>query len=1201
MTADISRHSLRPLQNYTGVVRQQGRLPLDAEETEAGDIGSLLLRDAIAETICEKGAPGDGFLVSEVGLTATNLLDFSMADGVFYLGGLRCSTAIIPGSGATGMTYQDQPDWIGMDVDSAGPGLPNAGDTRTDLVYLEANEQTVTATEDSELFEVALGGADSSARRRIMSRVKVLEGTDDSCHEAFADLITREYPGGVLDDAGCEVKSQTSLTIGFTTLDPLNDLCRPAAQAGFLGARNETFRVQVTTPGRFVWSRDNGAPLYRVQVQAHPTDSTRRKLVFLTPPRDEFGWPLAGMTVEVLRWGALLDNREKAAESQGLLLSVENGFDPSDDSILVSAEVPQDWDDWFASADGLASLNPLDDALAGLETYFYLRVWTGGGDAGGAVDHAIDAINPVDIGETGLTALFSSDGMPGDYWIVSARPNTPTRVTPHGLLTGTPPVGPRRLVAPLALIPWTGPVPGEAIDCRHRFRPLCRVGGCCRVTVGDGLVSHGDVSSIQEAINRLPAEGGEVCIHEGDYVENVIVESKQNITITGCGRGTRWVSNTAQATLSLSDCEGIHVRRLTMTAGSHQAVLSKTSSTGRSADLVLEDLLVTASDASAIAIIDIEAATLRRCQIYLQPMSIPLSQDPDAGRTSAIFLDGTELVVEDCRIDASQVADRLFLAVGGIHIAAGSEQVIIRDNVISGGNGHGITLGSVQFVAETGELTPEMIKTLTNNAGGEVAGYYGNSTMSSVGNYSIGIYIDAAGCIRLPGTPGEIDIPEDTPVFPESGGVVRDVRILRNDITGMGFNGISAHVFSGLGQDGLSDMVAIESIEISDNRITGCMINEIGPSTALLRQFIGWGGIALSLCSDATIRDNLIANNGAGSTEPICGVFLAIAEDVRVERNRIEGNGIDPDSSSALAPGRRGGIVIGFAMGGVSTYGDNSDQQRSVDRPALMVCGNTVDAPGARALKAITMGPVMVLGNRLTGAGRSALASNVFGSLIVGGLALSHLSDQIFDPAQDIDLLDYVYLELLSEVLGGDAVNLISLCVAEELAFVTSLGTGYQPERLRGGEMLVNDNQISLQPHSPALPFTLSSVMLMSADDVSFCDNQSEIENNMVLALTDVLVVATSLRVSSNRLQKRLTGGILSAITFGLLNQTASNQSTHCILAIGPSSGRLVTGNRDFFGLAGIGFCEFFEEFASSLSETLNLRLDLDPTKGEQQ
>lgn len=1196
MTADISRNALRPSQKFTGVVRQQGRLPLDAEETEAGDIGALMLRDAIAETICEKGTPDDGFRVTGASLTAGNELDFTLDDGTFYLGGLRCTTAVIPGSGAATMTYQNQADWIGMDLDLPGPPLPAGGQQRTDLVYLQVWEQTVTATEDSELFEAGLGGADSAARRRVMNRVNVLPGVPDNCHEAFEDLIAREFAGGALDPAGCEVLSQTSLTIGFTTLDPLDDLCRPSAQAGFLGARNETFRVQVTTPGRFVWGRDNAAPLYRVQVEAHPTDNTRRRIVFLNPPRDEFGWPLAGMTVEVLRWGAVLDNMEKVAEPDGLLLQVENGYDPADGSILVSAPVPASWDAWFATPDGLAAINPMDDALAGLQTYFYLRVWTGGGDAGGAVDHAIDIGTPVALGQTGLTANFSAAGMPGDYWIASARPNTPTRVTPLSLLNGAPPAGPRRLVAPLALLPWNGPVPGTALDCRHRFRPLCRVGGCCRITVGDGRISHGDVSSIQEAVDRLPPEGGEICIHEGDFSENVAIIARDNITLTGCGRGTRWtgVTGSGAPLLLLTDCNAIHVRRLTMTAGAAEAVLAQRSSAGDHGGLVLEDLTIGISDAAAVAAFDIEGATLRRCNVLLTTMSAALSQDPAIGRAAAVFLGGTDLLVEDCRMDASAVTDRLFLATGGIHIAGGSDGVIIRDNVITGGNGHGITLGSVQYVAEGGGSVIGGPDDFSNQPGAAGLAYYPDYTMGAIGSYGSGIYVDAAGCIRAPGTPpGGNEIPEDTPLFPESGGIVRDVRILRNDIAGMGFSGISAHVFSGLGRDGLSDLIAVESIEISDNRITGCMINEIGPTTPLLRQFIGWGGIALSLCSDATLRDNLIAGNGPNSTDPICGIFMAIAEDVRIERNRIERNGVEPVRDTALMPGRRGGIVIGLALGGIATYGEIGDQGRAVDRPALLVAGNTVDAPGGRALKAITLGPVMVLGNRLTGAGRSAFASNVFGSLVAGGLALSRLGGQIFDPTARIDLLDYVALELISNVLGGDAVNLLSLCVAEDLVLIKNLGNDYVPQRLRGGEMMVNDNQISLQAHSPSLPFTLSSVLLLSADDISFCDNQSEVENEVVLALTNVLALSPSLRVSNNRLQKRLTAGIISAITFGFLNQTADNQSTHCIVAIGPSAGRAVTGNRDVLGLFGGGFCEQLDALAKIISRGLDKRYAL--------
>ena len=47
---------------------------------------------------------------------------------------------------------------------------------RYDLVYLRAWEQNVTATEDSELLERALGGPDTSVYRRRMRRLEVLRG-----------------------------------------------------------------------------------------------------------------------------------------------------------------------------------------------------------------------------------------------------------------------------------------------------------------------------------------------------------------------------------------------------------------------------------------------------------------------------------------------------------------------------------------------------------------------------------------------------------------------------------------------------------------------------------------------------------------------------------------------------------------------------------------------------------------------------------------------------------------------------------------------------------------------------------------------------------------------------------------------------------------------------------------------------------------
>ena len=161
MTADISRHSLRPAQKFTGVVRQQGRLPLDSDETEDSDLGALMLRQMVTETICERGSPDDGFRISAP-VVANQALNFTIAPGAFYLGGSRLAS--------DGDQYRDQPDWLSVTIDNPGPAIPAANTQRIDLVWLSGWEQTVTATEDSELFERALGGPDTTARRPLWSR-----------------------------------------------------------------------------------------------------------------------------------------------------------------------------------------------------------------------------------------------------------------------------------------------------------------------------------------------------------------------------------------------------------------------------------------------------------------------------------------------------------------------------------------------------------------------------------------------------------------------------------------------------------------------------------------------------------------------------------------------------------------------------------------------------------------------------------------------------------------------------------------------------------------------------------------------------------------------------------------------------------------------------------------------------------------------
>ena len=92
---------------------------------------------------------------------------------------------------------------------------------------------------------------------------------------------------------------------------------------------------------------------------------------------------------------------------------------------------------------------------------------------------------------------FSNHGLPGDFWIVAARPDTPDLVVPWDLLKEAPPAGTQFFFAPLAVILWfvdvefPTTVKSQVLDCRHKFRPLCEVGEGLKVSTG--LVIFQDV------------------------------------------------------------------------------------------------------------------------------------------------------------------------------------------------------------------------------------------------------------------------------------------------------------------------------------------------------------------------------------------------------------------------------------------------------------------------------------------------------------------------------------------------------------------------------------------------------------------------------------------------------------------------------------------------------------------------------------
>jgi hypothetical protein len=1205
MSADISRHSLRADQLYSSVVRQQGRTPLDSEENEASDLVNLALRRSVAETICSAGTPNRGFAVDDVQIQAgDDRYDLTYEAGTFFLGGLRVENGPGPES------YGDQRDWLDRVLHRDLPDVPNTlapGETRTDLVWLEGWEQEISAFEDGELIETALGGVDTTGRKRPMRRVHVeTDVPEDGCAEAFEELILRIGDDAAFDPGSSALLPTTELTIGFVDTEPVEDLCSPRAEPGFLGARNETIRVGITAPGEFVWSTD--AALYRVQV-TDDVNGDRRRLVFLNEPRDAFAFPLAGQTLELLPWSAILSNGEKSAAPVGRFFEIENGFDEAS-SVVLAADVPADWEAWLAALP--ATLDGQFDE-AGENRFFYARIWTNGEGSGGAPT-VPNGPGAVVLGDTGLTATFDADGRRRDRWVISARTNTPSRILPWRLLSGERPMGPARHLAPLALIRWTGQagdVPAfEIIDCRHKFRPLCRVNGCCRITVGDGRNSHGDVELIQLAVNLLPPEGGEICILPGEYEEHVVIDDRRNITLTGCGKATRWIdAGESEPLLHILGSSDITVRRIAMENPFAESIVAEPDLANAPsilpASVLFEDLSITATDYGAVAGRGGTSYTLRRCHIELAALTAGIGSG--AGVSPAVFLLGTGLTIEDSSVIALNPDERQQLGLGGYHIGGGSEAVLIRRNRLVGGNGNGITLGSMRMVERpiAGGNFDSIIESSFQSPVRHSTHY--TADMGITGYYGMPLRINDVGCIDI----GPIDpgggTTQPNPRFPVSEGPVENIRIEDNTIAEMGMNGISTHllsIFQLLLVNEPIDAIAVENMVVWRNRIENCLRGGVPGTNAILRQFIGWGGIALSLAADVEIKDNLIAGCGENTDGSVCGFFAAISEDLVVSHNRIERNGRGLVDGGAPQPGRRGGVVIGLGMGGLQTNAVAADSRRQVNRPALRCHANEIHAPGARALKAILAGPAHVTDNRLTGSGQSLLFSNPFAALAAAGIGAASIGNRLLSPVGNLDFGDYLILEILSEVAGGDVVNILDIAVGEDFASFFTIGgklsrnLQVQPVRLTGGELMFNDNQVSLRAFGQDQAASLSAVFLLSADDVSMEDNQVESENEMVFVFTNALVFGNSIRVEGGRFQAKLLGSLLSAVTVSnFMNTTALNQGTHCFYIVAPHRGRVAHQNTSIFGMVLPQFCEAIDSIAFQQSNMKSALLG-HPTKG---
>lgn len=532
MPSDRSRPPDPSSDAYTGVAMQQGRVLLDRDFNAERDILDYRDRVTARDEIGRCGTPDNGFGISAMPrfiVRAANAignlpLNFSppinfsppasdynlrIGAGTMYVGGLRVEFPAHSGGTKAEYTYFAQPDWLAPDPPSA---------PKTEIVWLQLDEQEISATEDPDLLEVALGGPDTTQRLRLLRTVRRAAAEGSSCLSAWQALEAQWKAQGVAFDGRSAMRAPTAqMQVAFTQVAAASNPCDPVAAGGYLYSENQLIRVKWTPPaagatqGALLWGYDNASFIYRVSL-----GTTRNQLGLTRQPPDAYHFPGRGQYVEVLRTTALIGAGVDAAtedgsgtiprcvaESTGFVTTLSAAYDPtgSANMLMLTDGLP---DDYVAAA----ATEPL-----------FVRIWQAGqamGPAGGSME----LVDPVTAASNGLEVTITGTIAPGAFWMMAVRPGTPQTIWPADLLVSPQaPDGPRSWACPLAVVEWPdGDLEPKIHDCRSHFDNLvaltARPEGCCTVSL-----SPADITidrTLQTVVDGM-TKPGTLCLAYGDY------------------------------------------------------------------------------------------------------------------------------------------------------------------------------------------------------------------------------------------------------------------------------------------------------------------------------------------------------------------------------------------------------------------------------------------------------------------------------------------------------------------------------------------------------------------------------------------------------------------------------------------------------------------------------------------------------------
>lgn len=515
MKGDITRATFRPQKHYHGVLMQQGRVQLDSDWNEAGEIGAYLDETTRMDTIGRHGVPkvGGGFGIR----VAPGDTDLLIGVGRLYVGGLLCeleaSQVPVVALEATELTVEelvldDRPLAVGEWLEVAGPG---AAPQLVRVTAIDAAARTLTVAPDLTVAPVTDPSGEHWVRRVV---------SYTSQPDLPAAPLASE--AGEAQPAALTLEDGSYLAYVDAWLRHITDLDDPGLQEPALGGPDTTTRAQtvaqvrlkhlgaagitdcaaVELPQLFAGSTapgDRPPSTGRLAARARPADETADACEI--PPDARYqGLENQLYRVEVHEPGELGTATFKWSRENGFIATLWTG--QTGDRLEVSSagrdavlgfragQLVELLDDTLELAGRPGTLVVLDapptdkelfvDPGAGVQLSDFprnpkVRRW----DCAAAATIEIPTGDGFLTLEDGVEVRFEPGYYnTGDYWLIPARTATRDVDWPRDAQerpVAHPPAGITHHYAPLALVEVAGGSPTTITDCRDPFPSLTTI------------------------------------------------------------------------------------------------------------------------------------------------------------------------------------------------------------------------------------------------------------------------------------------------------------------------------------------------------------------------------------------------------------------------------------------------------------------------------------------------------------------------------------------------------------------------------------------------------------------------------------------------------------------------------------------------------------------------------------------------------